>query len=136
MLFRSLVGGSIQLIFATVSTAVSSIKAGKIRPLAVTTAHRVELFPELPTVAEAGVPGFAVDNWYGFTGPRGMPKEITHKIHGEINRALESPDVKARLAQLGILPFTLPTPEAFGDYIKSEIAKYARVVKESGARAE
>ncbi len=131
-----LVGGNIQLIFATVSTAVSSVKAGKIRPLAVTTINRVDLFPELPTVAEAGVPGFAVDNWYGFTGPRGLPKEITHKIHAEINRALTAPDVKARLELLGILPFTLPTPEAFGDYIKSEIAKYARVVKESGARAE
>ena len=131
-----LVGGNIGLIFATVSTALPHMKSGRIRSLAVTFANRVEQFADIPTVAESGVPGFAVDNWYGFTGPRGMPKEITHKIHGEINRALESPDVKTRLAQLGILPFTLPTPEAFGDYIKSEIAKYARVVKESGARAE
>src|SRR6185436_10378999 len=106
-----LVGGNIQLIFATVSTAV-----------------RVDLFPDLPTVAEAGVPGFAVDNWYGFVGPRGLPRDIVAKVHGEINRALVAPDVKTRLEGLGILPFTLPTPEAFGDYIKSEIAKYARVV--------
>jgi len=131
-----LVGGNIQLIFATVSTAVTSVKAGRIRPLAMTTANRVEMFPELPTVAEAGVPGFAVDNWYGFIGPRGLPRDIAIKLHGEINRALAAPDVKTRLEQLGILPFLLPTPEAFGDYIKSEIAKYARVVKDSGARAE
>ncbi|MEO7726760.1 MAG: tripartite tricarboxylate transporter substrate binding protein [Burkholderiales bacterium] len=131
-----LVGGNIQLIFATVSTAVASVKAGRIRPLAVTTANRVDLFPDLPTVAEAGVPGFAIDNWYGFVGPRGMQREIVVKIHREINRALAAPDVKTRLEGLGILPFTLPTPEAFGDYIKSEIAKYARVVKDSGARAE
>ncbi|HEV7820717.1 MAG TPA: tripartite tricarboxylate transporter substrate binding protein [Burkholderiales bacterium] len=131
-----LVGGNIQLIFATVSTAVASVKAGRIRPLAVTTANRVELFPELPTVAEAGVPGFAVDNWYGFVGPRGLPREIVLKLHGEINRALGAPDVKSRLEQLGILPFTLPTPEAFGDYIKAEIAKYAKVVKDSGVRVD
>ena len=67
-----LVGGNIQLIFATVSTAVASVKAGRIRPIAVTTANRVDLFPDLPTVAEAGVPGFTVDNWYGFVGPRGL----------------------------------------------------------------
>ncbi len=131
-----LVGGNIQLIFATVSTAVASVKAGRIRPLAVTTASRVDLFPELPTVAEAGVPGFAVDNWYGFVGPRGLPRDIVLKLHAEINRALAAPDVKTRLEQLGILPFPLPTPEAFGDYIRSEIAKYARVVKDSGARVE
>ena len=131
-----LVGGNIQLIFATVSTAVAAVKAGRIRPLAVTTASRVDLFPDLPTVAEAGVPGFAIDNWYGFVGPRGMQREIVVKIHREINRALAAPDVKTRLETLGILPFTLPTPEAFGDYIKAEIAKYARVVKDSGARPE
>ena len=130
-----LVGGNIQLIFATVSTAVTSVKAGKIRPLAVTRANRVDIFPDLPTVAEAGVPGFAVDNWYGFVGPRGLPKEIVGKLHREINRIFELPDVKARLEGLGILPFLLPTPEAFGDYIKSEIKKYAQVVKDSGARA-
>ena len=131
-----LVGGNIQLIFATVSTAVTSVKAGRIRPLAVTTASRVDLFPDLPTVAEAGVPGFAVDNWYGFVGPRGLPRDIVVKVHAEINRALAAPDVRTRLEALGILPFPLATPEAFGDYIKSEIAKYAKVVKDSGARAE
>ncbi len=101
-----------------------------------TSAQRVELFPDLPTVAEAGVPGFAIDNWYGFIGPRGMPKTIVTKLHREINRTLELPDVKARLEVLGIFPFLLPTPDAFGDYIKSEIRKYAQVVKDSGARAE
>ena len=115
---------------------MTSVKAGRIRPLAVTTARRVELFPDLPTVAEAGVPGFAVDNWYGFVGPRGLPRDIVVKVHGEINRALAAPDVRTRLEALGILPFPLPTPEAFGDYIQSEIAKYAKVVKDSGARAE
>ncbi len=131
-----LVGGNIQLIFATVSTALSSMKAGRIRPLAVTFAKRVDEFPDLPTVAESGVPGFAVDNWYGFQAPRGTPKPIVSKLHAEINRILELPDVKERLAGVGIFPFTLPTPEAYGDYIKSEIAKYAKVVKDAGVKAE
>jgi tripartite-type tricarboxylate transporter receptor subunit TctC len=131
-----LVGGNLQLIFATVSTALGSIKAGKIRPLAVTFAKRVEQFPDWPTVAEAGVPGFAVDNWYGFMAPRGSPKPIVAKLHGEINRILDMPDVKERLAGLGIYPFVAPTPAAFGEYIKSEIRKYEQVVRASGVKAD
>jgi tripartite-type tricarboxylate transporter receptor subunit TctC len=131
-----LLAGNIQLIFATVSTAVTSVKTSRIRPVAVTSATRSDLFPDLPTVAEAGVPGFVVDNWYGIVGPRAMPRSIVTKLHSGINSALESQDVKARLAPLGIFPFLLPTPEAFGDYLKSEIAKYAKVVKDSGARVD
>jgi tripartite-type tricarboxylate transporter receptor subunit TctC len=131
-----LVGGNIQLIFATVSTALGSMKANRIRPLAVTFAKRVPQFAELPTVAEAGVPGFTVDNWYGVLAPRGTPKPIVAKLHGQINAILDMPDVKERLAGLGIFPFTTPTPEAFRDYIKSEIAKYGKVVKESGIRVD
>ena len=131
-----LVGGNIQLIFATVSTALGSIKAGRIRPLAVTFSKRVEQFPDWPTVAEAGVPGFAVDNWYGFLAPRGSPKPIVSKLHAEINRIFDMPDVKERLANLGIYPFTAPTPAAFGDYIKSEIRKYAKVVQDAGIKPD
>jgi tripartite-type tricarboxylate transporter receptor subunit TctC len=131
-----LVGGNIQLIFATVSTALASMQAGRIRPLAVTSAKRVERFAELPTVAEAGVPGFAVDNWYGVLAPRGTPKPIVVKLHGKINEILGMPDVKDRLAGLGIFPFTTPAPEAFGDYIQSEIVKYRKVVKDSGIRVD
>ena len=131
-----LVGGNINLIFATVSTALSSMKAGRIRALAVTFANRVEQFADLPTVAESGVPGFAVDNWYGFQAPRGVPQEVVVKLHTEINRIMTLPDVTARLAGLGIFPFTLPTPAAYGEYIKSEIKKYAEVVKGAGLRAD
>ena len=131
-----LVGGNIQLIFATVSTALGSMKANRIRPLAVTFAKRVPQFAELPTVAEAGVPGFTVDNWYGVLAPRGTPKPIVAKLHGQINAILDMPDVKERLAGLGIFPFTTPTPEAFRDYIRSEIAKYGKVVKESGIKVD
>src|SRR4029079_14420083 len=111
-----LVGGNLQLIFATVSTAIGSIQSGKIRPLGIKFAKRVEQFPDWPTIAEAGVPGFEVDNWYGFQAPRGTPQPIVMKMHREINRIIALPDVKARFAALGIFPFTAPTPGAYGDY--------------------
>jgi tripartite-type tricarboxylate transporter receptor subunit TctC len=131
-----LLGGNIELIFSTVSTAVTFIKAGRIRPIAVTSAKRVALYPDIPTVAESGLPGFVVDNWYCVLGPRGMPKAIVHRLHREYNRALAQPEVAKRLESFGIFPFPLPTPEAFGNYIKSETAKYARVVKEAGIRVD
>ena len=112
------------------------VKAGKIKGIAVTSAKRIEQFPELPTVSESGLPGFVVDNWYGTLAPRGTPKAIVNRLHAEINRALGMNDVKERLAVLGIYPFTAPTPEAFGDYIKSEVAKYAQLVKSAGIRAD
>jgi tripartite-type tricarboxylate transporter receptor subunit TctC len=127
-----LLGGNIDLIFATVSTAIPYTKSGRIRPIAVTSEKRVALFSEIPTVAEAGVPGFAVDNWYCFFGPRGMSKAIAAKLHMDLNRAFENPDVVKRLEGLGIFPFLLPTPDACAAYLRSEITKYARIVKEAG----
>jgi tripartite-type tricarboxylate transporter receptor subunit TctC len=131
-----LVGGNIELIFSTVSTAITFIKSGRVRPVAVTSAKRVSLFPDIPTVAEGGLPGFVVDNWYCVLAPKGLPKPLVHRLHKEYNHALAQPDVARRLEPLGIFPFPMPTPEAFGDYIKSETVKYARVVKEAGIKID
>jgi tripartite-type tricarboxylate transporter receptor subunit TctC len=131
-----LLGGNIELIFATVSTAVTYIKSGRVRPIAVTSEKRVSLFPDVPTVAEAGVPGFAVDNWYCFFGPRGMSKPLAARLHKDLNRVFELPEVTTRLEGFGIFPFLLPTPEAFGDYLRSEITKYGRIVKAAGIPVE
>src|SRR5258706_469027 len=131
-----LLAGNVQMILATVSTAITYVKAGRIRAIAVTSAKRVEQFSDLPTIAEAGVPGFAVDNWYGFFAPRGTRKPVITKLHAEINRILLVPDEKDRLAALGIFPFLMPTPDAFGDYIKDEIKKYSKVVRDSGSRID
>jgi len=131
-----LVGGNIQLIFATVSTSVPFLKTGRIRPIAVTSEKRVALLPDLPTVAEAGLPGFAVDNWYSYLGPVGMPKPIVAKLHQDLSRALQMPDVVKRLETFGIFPFVLPTPEAFGDYLRTEITKYARIAKLANITAD
>ena len=131
-----LVGGNIEIIFATVSTAVPYLKSGRIRPIAVTSEKRVSMFPDLPTVAEAGVPGFAVDNWYAFLGPKGLPKPIVDKLHKDLSAALQAPEVIKRLEPMGIFPFTLPSAEAFGAYLKAETDKYARIVKAAGIKAD
>ena len=127
-----LIGGSIELIFATVSTAVPYMKSGRIRTIAVTSEKRAPTLPDIPTVAESGVPGFSVDNWYSVLGPRGMPKAMANKLHADFSAALRHADVARRLEGFGIFPFLLPTPEAFRDYLQAEIAKYSRIVKAAG----
>jgi len=131
-----LVGGNLQLIFATVSTAASHIKSGKIRTLANTSAVRSDLFPDLPTIAESGLPGFAIDNWYSFIAPAGTPAAIVDTFNVEIARALSQPDVRDRLQALGIVPFTTARPAEFAQYLRAEIAKYAKLVKAVGITPE
>jgi tripartite-type tricarboxylate transporter receptor subunit TctC len=131
-----LVGGNLQLIFATVSTAASHMKSGKIRTIANTSAARSDLFPDLPTVAESGLPGFAIDNWYSFIAPAGTPAPIIDTLNVEIARALSLPDVKDRLHVLGIVPFTTARPAEFAQYLRDEIAKYAKLVKAVGIKPE
>ena len=131
-----LVGGNLQLIFATVSTAASHMKSGKVRTIANTSAVRSDLFPDLPTIGESGVPGFAIDNWYSFIAPAGTPASIVDTLNVEIARALALPDVKERLHALGIVPFTTARPSEFAQYLRAEIAKYAKLVKAVGITPE
>ncbi len=131
-----LLAGNIQLIFATVSTAITPMKSGKLRALGMTSATRSEYFPDIPTIAESGLPGFAVDNWYGIVGPANMPRPLVAGIHRDIGAALMLPDIRERLAALGIVVFTTATPEEFGGYIKTEFQRYAKVVKDAGITAE
>jgi tripartite-type tricarboxylate transporter receptor subunit TctC len=131
-----LLAGNIQLIFATVSTAITHVKTGKVRPLGMTSAKRSEFFPDIATIAESGLPGFALDNWYGIVGPAGMPPPLTAKLHRDIGDTLQQRDVRERLAALGIVAFPTATPEEFGAYIKAEFLRYGKVVKEAGVTAE
>ena len=127
--------GEVEMIFAVYQNVTSLVKAGKIRMLAVAGPKRWPTLPDLPTVSEAGVPGFAVDNWYGLVAPAKTPKAIVAKINAEILRILNMQDVRDSLDANGMIP--LPsTPEQFGAFLKSEIAKWAKVVKESGARVD
>ncbi len=127
----ALISGEVQAGFNTAPVAVPHIKAGRMRALAVTSAGRNAALPEVPTVAESGVPGYDMINWYGAVLPAGTPAGAVNRLNGGINDALKLPDVQQRLAALGADPLG-GTAKGFGDYIKSEIVKYTKVVKDSG----
>jgi tripartite-type tricarboxylate transporter receptor subunit TctC len=129
-----LIGGQVQLVFATAASAVTQIKSGKIKGIAVTTAKRSALMPDLPTISEAGLPGFDANNWYGVLAPAKTPRPIINRLNSEITKVLAMPDVKNFLFNQGLDPAP-GTPEQFGTYIKSEMTKWAKVVKDSGAKA-
>jgi tripartite-type tricarboxylate transporter receptor subunit TctC len=130
-----LVGGQVQLVFATTASAIPHIKSGRIKGIAVTTAKRSALLPELPTISEAGLAGFDANNWYGLVVPAKTPRAIIDQLNAEVTKILAMPDVKTTLFNQGLDPAP-GTPEQFGAYIKSERTKWARVIKESGAKAE
>ena len=130
-----LLGGQIQVIFATAASAVPHVQSGKIRALAVSTAKRSKLVPDLPTVAEAGLPGFEANNWNGLVVPAKTPRPIIDRLNKEFTAVLNQPDVVSILFKQG-LDAAPGTPEEFGRYIKSETAKWAKVIKASGAKPE
>ena len=129
-----LVGGQVQLVFATAASAVPQIKGGKIKGIAVNTAKRAALMPNLPTISEAGLPGFDANNWYGLLAPANTPRPIINRLNAEATKVLAMPDVTNFLFNQGLDPAP-GTPEKFGAYIKSEMTKWAKVVKDSGAKA-
>jgi len=129
-----LLAGNIQLIFATAASSIGHIKTGKIRALAVTTAKRSALVPDLPTVAEAGLPGFEANNWNGFLVPAKTPRPIINRLNKDITAALSLPDIKDFLFKQG-LDAAPSTPEDFGAYVKSEMEKWAKVIKAAGVKA-
>jgi tripartite-type tricarboxylate transporter receptor subunit TctC len=130
-----LVGGQIDLIFATTASAIPQIKAGRVKGIAVTTIKRSALMPELPTISEAGLTGFDANNWYGIVVPAKTPRAIIDQLNAEVTKVLAMPDVQATLFKQGLDPAG-GTPEQFGAYIRSERIKWAKVIKESGAKAE
>jgi tripartite-type tricarboxylate transporter receptor subunit TctC len=129
-----LLGGQVQMAFATMPSSIEYIKAGKLRPLAVTTATRWEGLPDIPTLSDF-VPGFEASSWYGVGAPRNTPTEIIEKLNKEINAALADPKMKVRLADLGGTP--LPSsPADFGKLIAEETEKWGKVVKSTGIKAD
>ena len=128
-----LLAGNINLIFATGASSINHVKAGKIRALGVTTARRSALAPQLPTIAEAGLPGFEANNWNGVVVPAKTPRPIINRLNREFTAALSLPDIKSFLFNQG-LDAAPSTPEAFASYIKSETAKWAKVIKAAGIK--
>ena len=130
-----LIGGHTKANFATMPTATPQVKAGKIRALAVGAATRQPLLPDVPTFAEAGLPGYEVANWVGIVAPAGTPAAIVDKLHKEIEAILASPEMQKQLANDGLDAMRLG-PAQFTDYMEKELVKWGQVVKEGGIKAE
>ena len=130
-----LLGGHVQLTFDNMLTVLPQVKAGKLRGLAVTLTARSALALELPTVAESGLVGFEVKSWNGVVVPTGTPKEIIARLNGEIVRIQRQPDLREKFMLQGV-ELVPTTPEEFGTFIRQDIAKWAKVIQLSGARAE
>lgn len=130
-----LMGGQIDMMFADISVATPLAKSGKVRALAVTGATRSAAFPELPTIAESGVPGYQVLLWFGVAAPAGTPAPVIAALNAQIQRLVASPEYRKRLASVG-LEAAGNTPQAFRTLIREDIDKWAKVIQDSGARAE
>ena len=131
----ALLAGEASLGFNTLSGVLSHMKAGRLRALGTTGEKRIPSLPDLPTIVEAGVPGFETGVWAGVLAPAGTPRSIITKLHGEFTRILQFPETKERLAAIDFEPVG-NTPEAFGAFIKEEVMKWAKVVKDSGATVD
>jgi tripartite-type tricarboxylate transporter receptor subunit TctC len=132
---QDLVAGRVDLMFDNFASSLSQVKGGRVRALAVTTAKRTTLAPELPTIAESGLPGFDISTWFGIFVPAGTPRPVVDRLHAEFTRALAAPDVREKMLALGAEPVG-STPEQFAAYVKAEAAKYAKLVKASGAKVD
>lgn len=128
-------GGQPQLMFAVAPVGLPQVKAGKVRGIAVSTAQRTRMAPDLPTVAEAGVPGFDVIGWNGVLAPAGTPPAIVNKLYGELEKSLKLPDVVQRLAATGFEPVG-STPAAFADFVRKDIERWARVIRDAGIKMD
>jgi tripartite-type tricarboxylate transporter receptor subunit TctC len=130
-----LLGGEVSMMFSNVADIGSQIKAGKVRALAVTAQRRAATLPDVPTMAEAGVPDFVITSWFGLLVPAGTPAPIVARLNAETVKALGRADVKATLAQQG-LEVAPSSPEAFAAHIQSEIARFTKIAKAAGIKAE
>ena len=130
-----LIGGQVDLMFDSLPSSMPYIKSGRIVAIAVSTKKRSSALPDVPTVAESGVPGFDVSTWYGIWAPAATPPAIVKKVSSEVAAVVRMPDVKARLHELGAEPVG-NTPEEFTAYNRSELAKWAKIVKDSGAKVD
>jgi tripartite-type tricarboxylate transporter receptor subunit TctC len=132
---NAVLGGHVQMMFDAVTTMTENAKAGQVRPLATTGLKRSDLMPDVPTVAEAGVPGYEATIWLGVVAPAGTPKPIIDKLNAEITKVVNNPEVKAAWAKQGAVPMTM-TPAEFDAYLRKDIEKWANVVKISGLKPQ
>jgi tripartite-type tricarboxylate transporter receptor subunit TctC len=129
-----LVAGRVSITSASAISTMPHVRSGKLRALAVSSAKRSPSVPELPTVAEAGVPGFAVDQWYALFAPAGTPKEVVAKLYGEVAKTVANQQTRERLLSMGLDPVGM-SPDEFTPYVKAETEKWGKLVREAGIRA-
>ena len=130
-----LLGGQTSVMFDNMPSAIQHVRSGKLRPIAVTTAKRSPELPDVPTIAEAGVPGYEATSWFGMFAPAGTPKPVLDKLHAALIKVLNQADVKKKIAEQGG-DVVAETPEQFAAFIQAESVKWGKVVKESGATAD
>jgi tripartite-type tricarboxylate transporter receptor subunit TctC len=131
LLYPDLISGRVSISFGNLPGHVENVRAGRVRALGVSTQKRSQRMPEVPTIAESGVPGFDVTVWYGLCAPAAVPKPILAKLNADVVRTLSMPDLQRRIENLGVDPGS-STPEQFTAFIRSETARWAKVVKEAG----
>jgi tripartite-type tricarboxylate transporter receptor subunit TctC len=131
----ALMSGEIDFMMSSTSAVIMPIKNGRLRAIAVTGPKRLSLTPEIPTVSESGVPGFEVTGWYMMLAPAGVPRDIITRLNGEIAKAVHSPAVRDRFSALGTEPVG-NAAEACGEFLRAEIAKWTKVVRAAGAKAD
>jgi tripartite-type tricarboxylate transporter receptor subunit TctC len=130
-----LLGGQVDMMFDIVTTSLPLIRGGKLKGLAVTSAKRSSLAPELPTMIEAGLPGFETTGWYMMLAPAGMPKDVMTTLNAELNRAIKDPDVGAKLGAQGV-EWVGGTPEQADAFLRAEIARWTKIAKDTGMKAD
>jgi tripartite-type tricarboxylate transporter receptor subunit TctC len=135
LITNDLIGGHVDIVFSDMAVVLPHVKAGRLRALAVTGPAPTPLVPGVPTVAESGVPGFSMTSWWGVLGPAGIQQPIVTRLNTELGKILQSQDVKDRFATLGV-DATTSTPADFAAFIKTEVDKYAKLIKQVGVKVE
>jgi tripartite-type tricarboxylate transporter receptor subunit TctC len=130
-----LMSGETSMLFATLPTVLPQVNAGRLKGIAVLGSKRSAALPQIPTLAESGLPNFEVNNWTGLLAPAGTPAAIVSRVNGEVNRIMQLPDVQTRLPKEGLRHIAM-TPQQFGDFVRSEKEKWAPIVKATGAKAD
>ena len=130
---NDVIGGHVPIMFDTITTALPHVKSGKLRALAVTSAKRSPLAPEVPSMVEAGLPNFEISAWYMVLGPKGMPPAVVQRLNTEINKAIQDPEIRAQLGSQGV-DFVGGTPQEAATFLNSEIERWAKVVKATGMK--
>jgi tripartite-type tricarboxylate transporter receptor subunit TctC len=132
----AMLGGDTDVMFVTLASALSFIQAGRLKPIGISTARRVDALPRVPTMAESGFPDMVSGAWQGIFVPAGTPRPIVNKLHAAVLATLGSPETRQRLVDSGVLVVTSATPDEFTSFVGAEVARWGKVARESGATVD